>query len=171
MVIFSLIPKWAQTLFWNRIVTEPVLIWKQRHVDPRVHMGIPIWKRGALSFDSPYGNEDTPFLYGDVSVPVSICGSPYGNGEPFRLIPHMETGIPHFHMGMCHSPSWRPTFLVMRWRLVHDPMAGQKYSPRFHTGSSLMEMGRQTKKFPFGDSPFQNRVFSHMGINICPHAL
>jgi hypothetical protein len=29
-----------------------------------------------------------------------------------------------------------------------------------------MEMGRQTKEFPFEDSPFQNRVYSHLGINI-----
>ncbi len=56
-------------------------------------------------------------------------------------------------------------FLVMRWRLVRDPMAGHNYSPCFHMGSPLMETGRQTKKFPFGDSPFQNRVCSHLGIN------
>jgi hypothetical protein len=34
-----------------------------------------------------------------------------------------------------------------------------------------MEMGRQTKKFPFGDSPFQNRVCSHLGINMDTLAL
>jgi hypothetical protein len=29
-----------------------------------------------------------------------------------------------------------------------------------------MKMRRQTKKFPFGDSPFPNRVCAHLGINI-----
>ncbi len=33
----------------------------------------------------------------------------------------------------------------------------------FPYGDLHMEMGRQTKKFPFGDSPFQNRVCSHLG--------
>jgi hypothetical protein len=78
----------------------------------------------------------------------------YGNKEPFLLIPHMETGIPHFHMGMYQSSFWRPKNLVMQWHLVHESMAGQNYSPHFHMGSPHMEMGRQTKKFPFGDSPF-----------------
>ncbi len=102
--------------------------------NPHFHMGIPIWKWGAISFDCPYGNGDSPFPYGDVSIP----------GQNF----------------------WRPKFLVMRWRLVRDPMAGQNYSPCFHTKSPHMETGRQTKKFPFGDSPFQNRVCSHLGLNI-----
>jgi hypothetical protein len=29
-----------------------------------------------------------------------------------------------------------------------------------------MDTGRQTKKFPFGDSPFQNRVCPYLGINM-----
>ena len=29
-----------------------------------------------------------------------------------------------------------------------------------------MEMGRQTNKLPFGDSPFPYSVCDHMGINI-----
>ncbi len=107
---------------------------------PRFHVGIPVWKRG-LVFSNP----------------------------------RMEMGIPHFHMGMCQSPFpygdprmetfWRPKFLAIRWRLVHDSMAGQNYSPRFYTGSPHMETSRQTKKFPFGDSPFPNRVCAHLGIN------
>ncbi len=33
-----------------------------------------------------------------------------------------------------------------------------------------MEMGRETKKIPYGDSPFPNRVCSNLGTNIyvCP---
>ncbi len=46
---------------------------------PRFDMGIPVWKRGPVFFKSPYGNRDYPFPYGDVSIPVSIWGSPYGN--------------------------------------------------------------------------------------------
>jgi hypothetical protein len=36
----------------------------------------------------------------------------------------------------------------------------------FPYGDPHVETGRQTKKFPFGESPFQNRVCSHLGINI-----
>jgi hypothetical protein len=50
-------------------------------------MGIPVWKRGAVSFDSPYGNRDSPFLYGDVLIPISIWEWTYGNGEP-NLLPY-----------------------------------------------------------------------------------
>ena len=127
---FPSIPKWAQTLFGNGIVTEPVPIWKQGRVNPCFCMGVPTWKRGAILFDphmemrtphfhmgichspfpcgdtrmwSPYGNGLFPFPYGEVSIPISILRFPYGNGEPFLMIPHIETGIPHFHMGMCQS--------------------------------------------------------------------
>ncbi len=41
--------------------------------------GVPSMETGACYFKSPYGNEDSPFPYGDVSIPVSIWGSPYGN--------------------------------------------------------------------------------------------
>jgi hypothetical protein len=34
MGIFSLIPKWAQTLFGNGLVTGPVPIWKRGRVNP-----------------------------------------------------------------------------------------------------------------------------------------
>jgi hypothetical protein len=48
-------------------------------------------------------NRDSPFPFKDVPSPVSIWGSPYRNGDSFILNPRMETGIPHFHMGMCQS--------------------------------------------------------------------
>ncbi len=73
----------------------------------------------------------------------------------------METGNRFFWF-----PTWKWAFPISIC-LVRDSMAGQNYSPRFHTESPHMETGRQTKKFPFGDSPFQNRVCSHLGINIC----
>jgi hypothetical protein len=41
----------------------------QGYAQQRFHMGIPVWKRGLVFFNS-----------------------------------RMETGIPHFHMGMCESP-------------------------------------------------------------------
>jgi hypothetical protein len=49
---------------------------------------------------------------------------------------------------------------------VRDSMAGQNYSPCFHTGSPHMETRRPTKKFPFGDSPIPNRVCAHLEINM-----
>ncbi len=56
--------------------------------------------------------------------------------------------------------------MAMQWCLVRDSMAVQNYSPGFHTGSPHTETCRQTKKFPFGDSPFPNRVCAHFRINI-----
>ncbi len=112
----------------------------------------------------------------DVPSPVFIWGSPYGNRDLFILNPCMETGFPHFHMGMCRSPFpygdphiemfLAAKILAMRWCLVRDSMASQNYSPCFHTESPHMETRRPTKKFPFGDSPLPNRVCDHMGINM-----
>jgi len=71
MVIFTSIPKWAQTLFGNGLVTEPS----------------PFGNRDPFLWGSPYRNGypfyllphmemgvegETPFSYGDVSIPISI---------------------------------------------------------------------------------------------------
>ena len=48
----------------------------------------------------------------------------------------------------------------------HDSRVHQNYPPHNHIGIPCMEMGRETKKFPYGDSPFPNRVCSNLGINI-----
>ena len=74
---------------WKRGFT--LSIWG--FVYPRFHMVIAMWKRGAVSLCSLYGNGDSPFPYGDLSIPVSIWWSPCGNGEPFHCAPYMETGI------------------------------------------------------------------------------
>jgi hypothetical protein len=96
MGIFTLIPKWKQTLFENGLVTGPSL----------------------------FGN-GYPFLYGD---------------------PHIETGSRVIRLA------------IWKW--------GLNYPPHFHMGNHCTEMGRETKIFPYGDSPFPNRVCSHLGINI-----
>jgi hypothetical protein len=56
-------------------------------------MEISISKRGAVFFDYPYGNGDSPFLYGDLTISVSKRELPYGNGKLFLLIPHMKIVI------------------------------------------------------------------------------
>ena len=38
--------------------------------------------------------------------------------------------------------------------------------PHFHMGSPRTEMGRESRIFPYGESPFPNRVCFHLGINI-----
>jgi hypothetical protein len=48
---------------------------------------------GSQNFSIPLQNSDEPFLYGDVSIPVSIWEYPYGNGDPLVLNSHMETVI------------------------------------------------------------------------------
>jgi hypothetical protein len=49
-------------------------------------------------------NRDFPFPFEDVPSPVLIWGSPYGTGDSIFSNTRMETGILHFHMGMCQSP-------------------------------------------------------------------
>ncbi len=98
---FIRLPMWKQGF--------PLSIWGCDY--HHFHMVIAIWKRGAVSLGSLYGNKDSPFPYGDVTIPVSIWWLPYGNrdpfhwihisiwwslygnGEPFRWVPYMETGI------------------------------------------------------------------------------
>jgi hypothetical protein len=60
-------------------------------------MGIPMWKRGAVSVDCPYGNRDSPFPFGDVSIPVFIWELPYGNGEPNLLFPTRKLCSPFLY--------------------------------------------------------------------------
>jgi len=78
---------------WKRVRDWIVSVWKRGCVNPCFCTVIPIWKRGARTSQSPYGNGDYPFPYGDMSIPVAILGSPYGNGDPFVSNPHMETVI------------------------------------------------------------------------------
>ncbi len=111
-----------------------------------------------------------------------MCQATFSYGDPrmeaethFFKIPVWKQGFPisiwgcvnpRFHMGIpVWKRFWRPKFLAMQWRLVRDSMAGQNYSPHFHTRSPHVETHRQ-KKFPFGDSPFPNRVCVHLWINI-----
>ena len=74
---------------------------------------IPIWKTfpyGDFYLNPQMGMNSIRKRVSDWTVPVrkrgpvSIRGSPYRNGYPFHLLPHMETGIHPFHMGMFLSP-------------------------------------------------------------------
>ncbi len=162
MVIFTSIPKWAWTLFGNGLVTErspfgngdPFL-----YVDPHIEMGIrsicfPIWKRGfTLSiwgcFYLRFHMVITIWKRGAVSF-----SSLYGNGDS-----HMEMGIEQENYD----------FLSKIWgKILFNAWLGgrQKYAPHFHMGSPRTEMGRESRIFPYGESPFPNRVCFHLGINI-----
>ncbi len=115
-------------------------------------MGIPVRKRGAVSFDSPYGDGDSPFLCGDVLILLFILGSPYGNGEPFLFIAHMETGISNFHMGMfCSIPvsirkspygNGEPNLLFPIWKLCSPFPYGD---PQIHIVIPFMEINYASK--------------------------
>jgi hypothetical protein len=74
---------------------------------------IPIWKTfpyGDFYLNPQMGMNTIRKRVSDWTVPVrkrgpvSIRGSPYRNGYLFHLLPHMETGIHPFHMGMFLSP-------------------------------------------------------------------
>jgi hypothetical protein len=50
-------------------------------------------------------------------------------------------------------------------RCTHDSGEGKNTNLRNHTGSPRAGMGKETKKFPYGQSPFLKRVCDHMGSN------
>jgi hypothetical protein len=95
----------------------------------------------------------------------------------------METGSPHSDMGICESllgwvgakagqeilVSW-PKFLVVH-RRTRDSGEGKNTNPRNHTGSPRARTGKETKKFPYGQSPFLKRVCDHMGSNTYTHLI
>jgi hypothetical protein len=78
---------------------------------------IPIGKRGAVCFESPYGNRDAPFPYRDLQLPVSCRG---------------QISVP------------QPKFFG-DVQALSNLMDAQNYSPCFHVGTSRMETGRQIK--------------------------
>jgi hypothetical protein len=70
-------------------------------------MVITIWKRGAVSSGSLYGNGDSPFPYGDVSIPVSKWRSHMETGNHFIQLPIWKRGSPYGNgdfQGICKSP-------------------------------------------------------------------
>jgi hypothetical protein len=162
MVIFTSIPKWAWTLFGNGLVTErspfgngdPFL-----YGDPHIEMGIcsicfPIWKRGfTLSiwgcFYLRFNMAITIWKRGTVSF-----RSLYGNGDQhiMEMVISRKISISCPKFGGRYSHAW---------------LGGrQKYAPHFHMGSPRTEMGRESRIFPYGESPFPNRVCIDLGINI-----
>ena len=124
--VYLLIHKWLQTPCGNgespngnSFVFLPISIWGSpfENRDPNGNVflfvfspSIPKWSRtrygnGLVTGQSPYGN-------GDASIPLSIQGSPRGNGLPYLFIRHMETMINHFQMGMCQIP-------VSKWETLY----------------------------------------------------
>ncbi len=97
---FLVNPQMVTNSISERVCNQTLLVWKQaisrnrfqngfskwyRNGEPYVlnsisirgfaanhfHLGIPIWKWEAVSFESPYGKGDSPFLNGDLPFPVS----------------------------------------------------------------------------------------------------
>ena len=112
---------------------------------------IPKWSQTLdgnrlVTGQSLYGN-------GDVSIPVSILGSPYGNREPYFFIPRMETVIHHSHTGvsirwsridtvgqmvpiafLCHFSSyWICTYMYVRCQY------------QYHVDISVCQKSRKSK--------------------------
>ncbi len=54
---------------------------------------------------------------------------------------------------------------MARWR-TRDSGEGKSTNPCNHTGSPCAGTGKETKNFPYGQSPFLKRVCDHMGSNI-----
>ena len=115
MVIFTSIPKWAQTLFGNGLVTEPSPFGNRDpflYGDPHIEMGIrsicfPIWKRGS--------KERLHFYMG-------LCLSPFPYGNH-----HMETGS-----RVIGLPIWKRGFTLSIWGCFY---------PRFHMAITIWKRG------------------------------
>jgi hypothetical protein len=81
-------------------------------------------------------------------VPILKRGSLLKNGEYWQ--PCSETGI-------------MPRFWLL---VVRDSKDRKKYSPHSEMRSPRSVMGKCQKKIQIGESPFQKRVCSKLGINI-----
>jgi hypothetical protein len=134
------------------------------------HLVIPIWKRGALSFESHFhmGISCQPFPFGDPH---------YGNWMPYILNPYKETVIHRSYKEICRflfpaDPKMsvsQPKFLVTcrccvtQWTAKTTVPVSTRGLPKCKRAVSFL-------KIPYGDSPFQNRVcdFSLEGKLIAP---
>ncbi len=79
---------------------------------------------------------------------------------------------PHFHTGMDQSLTHSRILSFSIWGSTEKANVNTQMGMVSIWGSPFpyrdlhMETGRQTKKLPFGESPFQNTIRDHMGINI-----
>jgi hypothetical protein len=140
---------WIPISIWSPMAWLPIYIW-----------WLPYMETGIDT--SPYGNGVSP------SIPVSIWGSKW-NGYPFLYgDPRIETG-PRFRTGTVQSLTHfrkESLFPFGDWgKNHHMGMYSIQGSP-FPYGDYRTEMGRETRIFPYGESPFPNRVCFHLGINI-----
>jgi hypothetical protein len=95
-------------------------------------------------------NRDSPFPFEDVPSPVFIWGSPCGNVDSFFFNPRMETGIPHFHMGMCQSP-----FPYGDPRMEMSSPA-KIFGDAIVPGAWLNGRPKLQSPCPYGESPYGN---------------
>jgi hypothetical protein len=95
---------------------------------PHFHTGIPIWKLGLTHHHMEMGNARFHLGNNEKRLPVSIQGSPYGNGD--QHIPIWKWGMPIFIRGIIRNGS------------------------PFPYGNLQMEMGIDTSPYGNGNRPF-----------------
>ena len=146
MVIFTSIPKWAQTLFGNRLVTEPSPFGNRDPFlcgDPHIEMGIcsicfPIWKRGS--------KERLHFHMG-----MCLSPFPYGNH-------HMETGS-----RVIGLPIWKRGFTLSIWGCFYPRfhMVRKSWFPVQNLGEDALQcvtwrLPKMRSPFLYGEPPYGN---------------
>ena len=134
---------------------------------------LPIWKQG-----SPYGNGDfqgmckSPFPYGDrrmetgsrfIQLPIWKWGFPYGRAMEQIMGMRSALRVPQSRESGKITISC-PKF-GGRYSSMRDLEVAKICCPHFHMGSPRTEMGRESRIFPYGESPFPNRVCFHLGTN------
>ncbi len=89
-----------------------------------------------MSLQSPYVNEETPFSYEDLWIPVPYGNpwySPYWNGDQCHFNPRMKTRSPHSDMGICESLWQGGKFWFLcqnfRWRACAPVTQGKTKTP------------------------------------------
>jgi hypothetical protein len=171
MGIFSQIPIWARTLFWNGLVTEPspyrnkYLFW---YGNPHAGMGIhqlliPIWKRSS---SVPIWGCANPRFH--TVIPIlkrgSVClQSPYRNREcPFWygiLKSPFPYGDPRFETGIID-------FSLPIWERGVPVLIQGFFDPHFYTVIPVLKRGSMNFHSPYGNGecPFP---YGDSSIPVC----
>ncbi len=108
--------------------------------------------------------------------PVSIQGSPYRNGYPFHLLPHMETGIHPFHMGMFLSPFTYGDHHMETGNRLFSSLYGNRDhhleipNPRFHMAITIWKWGTVSFSSLYGNGDHHMEMVISKGcVNPCFH--
>ena len=123
--------------FWTRVSCISCH-WAWWMAGTEVYLLIPKW------LQTPHGYGESPNTKFFISLPLSIRGLPYGNGETKWLI--FSSGDFFLNSQMVTNTLWKWVrewiVPVWKWGRVH---------PRFHTVIPIWKWGARTSQSPYGN--------------------